>query len=141
WLYFRGASVHASGMAVDLTVLEAINERLRREKQELAAENLGLRNRLAEIEQKWAAKAAELEAQLKDAWKRIEQFERKSARQAAPFRRDKDKKKGNGKPGRKPGFRGAQRPRPPQIDQEIEAPLEIRVCPDCECRLERRPLA
>lgn len=126
-------------MGVDATVLEAINERLRREKQELAAENVGLRQRLADTEQKWAAQVAELEAQLQRALKRIEELERIKARQAAPFRRHK--KGGNGKPGRKPGGRGARRKRPPVIDREINAPLEITQCPQCQCPLdERQPL-
>jgi hypothetical protein len=127
-------------MSVDSTVLEAINERLRREKQELAAENAALRQRLADQERQWSEKLVALETQLKKALERIQELERKSARQAAPFRRDSQKKKGNGKPGRKAGFRGTQRQRPPQIDHDIEVPLEIKICPDCVCRLDRQPL-
>jgi transposase len=73
------------------------------------------------------------------ALKRIEELERSSHRQAAPFRRKK--RGGQGLPGRKPGFRGTYRRCPPHIDQEIEVPLEMKTCPDCQSPLDRRPLS
>lgn len=92
-------------------VWKAINERLRCENRELKAENIALK-----------AQVAELQASLAKVQKRMEELERSSARQTAPFRRRK--RTGDNKPGRKPGFRGRQRPRPPVIDRVIEVPLD-----------------
>ena len=64
--------------------------------------------------------------------KRLEELEREAARQAAPFRRRKEKKVDPAKkkrPGRKPGHRGARRAVPDRVDQEIEVPLTC--CPGC----------
>jgi len=78
---------------------------------------------------------AGLEARLADS-------ERKSARQAAPFRRDKDKKVPTDKkkrPGRKKGHRGSSRKVPDHIDREVEVPLPC--CPGCGgAVLDRVPL-
>jgi hypothetical protein len=114
-------------MALDESVANALLQRQLQKNQQLAAENAQLREQVIR-----------LQADLAKASKRIEELERTKARQTAPFRRRN--KQGNGKPGRKPGFRGTQRQRPPQIDQEIDVPLEIKTCPDCQCRLEQRPL-
>lgn len=70
----------------------------------------------------------------------LEQQQRTSARQAAPFRRRESKKVSEGekkRPGRKPGHPGSRRPVPEHIDQEIEKRLD--GCPKCggplgECR-------
>lgn len=126
-LQFVAASRQVIGMALDEPVLEAIYERKVRENQRLKEENAQLKSELAQ-----------LRAELAKALKRLEELERTNARQTAPFRRRK--KSGDGRPGRKPGFRGTQRPRPPQIDHEIEVPLDP-TCPQCQCPLdELRPL-
>ena len=70
----------------------------------------------------------------------LEQQQRTSARQAAPFRRRESKKVSESekkRPGRKPGHPGAHRAVPEHVDQEIEQPLD--GCPHCggslsECR-------
>ena len=70
----------------------------------------------------------------------LEQQQRTSARQAAPFRRCESKKVSESekkRPGRKPGHPGARRSVPEHVDQEIEEPLC--GCPNCggpvsECR-------
>jgi transposase len=60
----------------------------------------------------------------------IEELERTSHRQAAPFRRDSDKKVAKPKkPGRKTGHKGFWRQPPSHIDEEIEVLLE--GCPTC----------
>jgi transposase len=149
-------------MAVERAVLAAINERLKRGNRELAAENLELRRQVVESQQlvvelrfqlaqsqsqlllaqaqlkQSQSELALAQSQLAQALKRIEELERSSHRQSAPFRRKK--KGGTGQPGRKPGFRGTYRRPPPQIDHEVEVPLEIRTCPDCQSPLDRRPL-
>jgi hypothetical protein len=58
----------------------------------------------------------------------LEQQQRTSARQAAPFRRRENKKVPEGekkRPGRKPGHPGTNRPVPEHIDQEIEQPWTV----------------
>lgn len=67
-----------------------------------------------------------LRHELRAAQERIAQLEQVTARQAAPFRRDEQKKippEQQKRPGRKPGHPGAMRARPPQIDVEIDAAL------------------
>jgi transposase len=62
----------------------------------------------------------------------LEQSQRANARQAAPFRRREATKKSEAEkkpPGRKSGHRGHYRPRPEQVDDEQQVPLE--GCPDC----------
>ncbi len=84
-----------------------------------------------------------LERELRAAQERIAQLEQATARQAAPFRRDEQKKippEQQKRPGRKPGHPGAMRARPQQIDAEIEAPLPP-CCEKCGGHLgDRRPL-
>jgi hypothetical protein len=71
----------------------------------------------------------------------LEQQQRTSARQAAPFRRGENKKVPEDekkRPGRKAGHPGSNRPVPEHVEQEIEQPLD--GCPKCggpvsECRL------
>jgi len=68
--------------------------------------------------------------QVKKLTEQIEELESSGHRQAAPFRRDADKKVANPKrPGRKAGHKGFWRQPPPRIDEEIEVPLE--GCPRC----------
>jgi transposase len=69
------------------------------------------------------ARIAQLEA-------RLEELERASHRQAAPFRIPEEKRKGSpNRPGRKRGHVGAYRARPEHVDEEIEVPLPR--CPMC----------
>lgn len=75
---------------------------------------------------------AELERTIQQLHERIAELQRENARQAGPFRREPSKKVPPGekkRPGREPGHRGAYRQRPPQIDEEIEVPLD--GCPAC----------
>lgn len=71
--------------------------------------------------------------------KRLEELERETARQAAPFRRRErikvapaEKKR----PGRKAGHEGACRAVPDHIDQEIE--VSLACCPKCRGAVENR---
>jgi hypothetical protein len=130
-------------------VLRAINERLREEcrqlreaNRQLSAEVALLKERLQSVQdfEHVMKQQAEAKDALDKARQRIEELERAGKRQAAPFRRDK--KKGQGQPGRQPGFRGTYRARPPQIDHHVNVPLPS-TCPDCCCPLdgvEQRPL-
>lgn len=85
---------------------------------------------------------ASLEQQLSEALGALAESQRVAARQAAPFRRDEKQKVPDGekkKPGRKPGHRGAYRPIPEVVDQEIESPLPC--CPHCQGEVaDRAPL-
>jgi hypothetical protein len=82
---------------------------------------------------------AELRAQLATASERIhlleerlEQAERASARQAAPFRRRQSKKvpdDAKGRPGRPPGHPGSRRVVPEHVDDQVDVPLT--ACPQC----------
>lgn len=70
---------------------------------------------------------------------RIEELERETARQAAPFRREENKKippEQHKRAGRKKGHRGVRRQAPPQIDERIEVPLT--ECPQCHGKLDDR---
>jgi len=100
--------------ALAIARLREENRKLRAEVQQLHQE----RDRLAD--------------QVRQLQQRVEELEREAARQAAPFRRS-DKKRVDParrkRPGRKPGHRGAYRPIPKHIDQEVEVPL--RCCPCC----------
>lgn len=94
----------------------------------LHRENRELRKQLAESLD-LIAELTEENNQLKA---RLQELERKSARQAAPFRRrdrkkvDPDKKK---RPGRKPGHPGAYRRVPDHVDEAVEVTLSC--CPHC----------
>lgn len=62
----------------------------------------------------------------------LEQAQRTNARQAAPFRRRKNKKVAEGKkkrPGREKGHPGTCRTTPEEVDHQIEVPLDH--CPNC----------
>ena len=68
---------------------------------------------------------------IKDLHKRIEELERSSQRQAAPFRIAEKKRKPNPKPpGRKKGHKASYRSIPKKIDEQIEVPLPSR-CSHC----------
>ena len=84
-----------------------------------------------------------VQLELRAVQERIAQLEQAAARQAAPFRRDEQKKippEQQRRPGRKPGHPGAMRARPQQIDAEIDAHLPP-CCEKCGGHLgDRRPL-
>ncbi|QDU35854.1 Transposase IS66 family protein [Maioricimonas rarisocia] len=97
-----------------IAALTAENEQLRRE-------NTELKDRLARLE----ATVQALEEKLQE-----------SKRQAGPFRRRETLKKPAEKkkrPGRRKGHKAAWRPRPPEIDREINVPLC--GCPNCKGEL------
>ena len=101
-------------------------ERLRRENQALAEINARLAAEKLGLEQK----LAKLEEELEKAQVRIDELERTAARQAAPFRRREALKTAEPKrPGRPAGHRGVRRERPRHVDQVVEAPLA--ACPHC----------
>lgn len=84
--------------------------------QALREENAQLRRRIAQLEA------------------RLEELERASFRQAAPFRIPEEKRKEVPKrPGRKPGHPGTYRRRPEHSDDEVEVALDR--CPICGERL------
>jgi hypothetical protein len=118
----------------EVQVLKRANGLLAEALQQAEAE----RESAVERAQQLAQDNERLQAALGKAEKRIEELERTTARQAAPFRRPE--KVANPKPqGRKKGHPGARRRQPRQIDHDIEVPLE--ACPKCHCPLdERRPL-
>jgi len=89
--------------------------RLQAENERLQTENRQLREQLDRLQ------------------KQVAELERTSARQAAPFRREEQKKIPAGekkRPGRKPGHRGFCRAIPEHIDREVEVPLDC--CPRCQ---------
>ncbi len=80
--------------------------------------------RLARENERLRARVSELEG-------KVEELRRASKRQAAPFSRD-DPAEQPRRPGRKPGSEygtKAHRPVPAEIDETVEAPLEV----GCEC--------
>src|ERR1043166_6032466 len=101
-------------------------ERLRREKDELAALNARLAAEKLGLERE----NTKLKEELEKAQERIDELERTAARQAAPFRRREALKVAESKrPGRPAGHRGMRREQPRHVDQEVEAPLK--ACPRC----------
>jgi hypothetical protein len=87
-----------------------------------------LRREIAELRTQLAA-ALEANRLLQE---RLDQLERTSARQAAPFRRRESKKVPPGSkkgPGRPPGHPGSRRVVPTHVDEHIDVPLM--ACPDC----------
>jgi transposase len=101
---------------------------LRAENARLRAENAALR---AENEQ--------LKKALQEALARIEELERGGKRQAAPFGKDEQQKiprEKHKKRGRKKGHRGANRPVPDHVDEEVVVPLH--ACPQCGGAVENR---
>jgi transposase len=112
-------------MSDSLSRSEAV-ERLRREKEELAAINARLVAEKLELERE----NTKLKEELEQAQERIDELERTAARQAAPFRRREALKVAEPKrPGRPAGHRGVRRERPRHVDQVVESPLT--ACPHC----------
>ncbi len=84
--------------------------------------------RIAALEEK----VRRLEAENRDLQDRLEEAQRKGARQAAPFRRRDAKKIADDRkkrPGRPQGHPGARRQIPEHIDEHITVPLN--ACPTC----------
>jgi transposase len=94
----------------------------------------GCQQRDREIAQLRAA-LADLQQRFAVLQQQVEEFQRESKRQAAPFRRRKlvDNPK---KPGRPKGHPPAARPLPDHVDRTLEARIEI--CPECQVPLENR---
>jgi hypothetical protein len=93
---------------------EAILDELRRENAELRA------------------LLAAAQEEIRHLRERLDQAERASARQAAPFRRRESKKVPEGsrkRPGRPPGHPGAHRAVPAHVDAHVDVPLT--ACPHC----------
>ncbi len=113
----RHAALELSRRLGEVRRLQAENERLQ-------TENRQLREQLGRLQ------------------KQVAELERTSARQAAPFRREEQKKVPAGeqkRPGRKPGHRGFCRAIPEHVDQEVEVPLAC--CPHCQSPVsDRAPL-
>ncbi len=89
--------------------------------KELCAENRRLRERIEKLENE--------NRRLRD---QLEQAQTAAARQAAPFRRDNNKKippEEHKQPGQKPGHTGCCRKEPEHIDETVEVSLD--KCPKC----------
>jgi transposase len=105
--------------------------------QQLLAENQQLRQeiqQLRELRVERDRRIEQLEQTVRDLQQRLEETERKSKRQAAPFSKGEPKKHPK-KPGRKSGDAHGQHghrqpPAPEQVDETLEAPLPEQ-CPDC----------
>jgi transposase len=101
--------------ALELARLREELRRLQAENERLQTENRQLREQLERVQQQVGA------------------LERITARQAAPFRREEQKKvpaDAKKRPGRPPGHRGFCRAIPAHVDQEFEVPLAC--CPHCQ---------
>ena len=101
--------------------------------EQLAEQNALLQGRVLDLERENAAlkadnqKLGETIAQLQQ---RLDEVERASHRQAAPFRIDEQRRKHDPKrPGRKPGHEASWRRKPDHVDEQITVPLE--KCPQC----------
>jgi transposase len=84
--------------------------------------------RIGELE----SKVRSLETENRDLRDRLQEAERKSARQAAPFRRRDSKKvleENKKRPGRPKGHPGSHREVPQQIDEHLT--VELSGCPEC----------
>lgn len=103
------------------------------ERDKLTREELIEQNRkLREENERLRGQVEALEAALRKARKDMEELQRTSKRQAAPFRKPEEKKKSDNNkcsPGRKKGHRGTSRQKPDRVDQERKVPLE--QCPHC----------
>src|SRR5437879_3714227 len=90
---------------------------------------------IADLERENAELRAQLAAALEEIGQlreRLEQAERASARQAAPFRRRESRKVPDGakkRPGRPPGHPGVHRAIPDHVDAHVDVPLT--GCPRC----------
>ena len=92
----------------------AENRRLRQENRRLEQENERLRQQNNQLQEQ------------------VEQLQRELARPAAPFRRSETQKIGaseHKRPGRPVGHKGAYRPVPDRVDEEVDLPLS--GCPHC----------
>ena len=101
--------------------------------EQLVEENALLRGRVADLEREILAlradnqKLGETIAQLQQ---RLDDVQRSSHRQAAPFRIDEQRRTDAPKrPGRKPGHEASWRRKPDHVDEQITVPLD--KCPQC----------
>lgn len=111
-----------------MDIPEAVIDELRRANAQLQAENAQLRAENAEIRVQ-LTEALGANRQLQD---RLDEAERASARQAAPFRRREPKKVPEGskkRPGRPKGHPGVHRAVPDHVDEHLDIPLP--GCPHC----------
>jgi len=112
-------------------------------RQRLRAENRELRKLLAATEARAAAAEAKIErlerlvaeqaARIADLERLLIAAERRSKRQAAPFRRGRDQSRPRRKPGRKSGTaygRQGVRPAPAKVDEKVVVQCPA-VCPHC----------
>jgi len=101
--------------------------------EQLAEQDALLQARVYDLERENAALKAENQRPgetIAGLQQRLEEVERASHRQAAPFRIDDERRKQAPKrPGRKPGHQASWRPVPDQVDEQITVPLE--KCPKC----------
>jgi transposase len=111
-------------VGVEDFVLQAFLHTLIEERDELAQR---LRRTEAERDQ-LQEQVTQLKQEVDRLKARLEVAEREGKRQAAPFARRKRKKERK-KPGRKPGHPAANRPRPEQVDGDVDVPLDR--CPHC----------
>jgi len=80
-------------------------------------------------------KNAELQKQIKQLQKQLDEKTRAQHRQAAPHRRQENNKKTKDqqiKPGRKKGHPPAAANKPDKVDRTLEAALDMPACPDCQ---------
>lgn len=80
-----------------------------------------------------AARVAELEQQVADLLRKLEEVQRSTKRQTVRFPRRKRVEQPK-KPGRKKGHRAEARAMPEKVDREIDVP--VGVCPDCNVSLQ-----
>lgn len=106
----------------------------------MEAELQKARERIGQLEERlreaWAL-IEKLEQENRELQKLLEEAQRRTARQAAPFRREQKKKIPDAekkRPGRKPGHPGVCRAVPEHVDEEVEVPLS--ACPKCNGTLQ-----
>lgn len=102
--------------------LEAENQKLSRENKKLSRENKKLNNDNTQFREQVETLRQQLAAAEQNAQRQTNRFPRKQ------------RKKNPKKPGRKAGSQPTHRPRPEQVDRELDVPVE--QCPDCRCGLE-----
>ena len=118
--------------------LERENQTLREENETLRRKNRVLRRKYETVQDEKQSLREQLDAshrRIRRLEDKVEELQRTSCRQAAPFRRKKKDKKASsggsgGSPGRKPGHEPAWRQEPERVDEEKVVPLER--CPHCD---------
>ncbi len=106
-------------------------------RQQLRAENRELKKRVTVLEaavQRLERALAERDARIAELERLLVEAERRSKRQAAPFRRDRDPSRPRKRPGRKSGRaygRQGVRKAGPRVDEKIVVQCPV-VCPHCQ---------